>query len=603
MAVTTPINTGYTIINGQTTGSNGAYVDTWIEYKVLSQSEENNTSTLRVILYAQATKSYGTAWTQSYQYGYVGYGNANKQYLTLSGYNFSNKALIKFADYTFTVAHSTDGTKSITLQGNWSGGTNTHTASTYISGGSVSGSVTLPAIIRASTFQIDSSATLGDTKTLTINKAQSTYTHTVRYTIGNTSTTVATKTTASSVSVSFPTSLAADIPGANSGNAIIYVDTYDGNTLKGTLSQTVVLNVPASWTPTISAIAIVEGGAYVPSSWHTFVTGKSSAKITVTATASQGATISSYSISAAGYTGTTNPYTTGIINGSGTIPVNVKVTDSRGRTAEAVSNIEVLDYSVPSISSVEIYRCNSQGTEDASGNYLSIKATATYNALNGHNTLALKVRSKLHSGSTWSGYTNLTNGVKSVLSGFYIANAYDLEIVAQDTFTNTTRAATVNSGDRILNISATGKSMGIGGFATGEENKLDIYWQTDFKSNPTVNGQPIGGGRTEETDPVFSASPAAGITSADIAKWNNNAFPKIARGSTTITSSNKTIDFPSGLFSSAPIVVASYSTTGTVAAGDWASIKISQITSSSFRIAFGGSGTATYPVEWIAIEP
>jgi len=150
MAQTTPINTGYTIINGTTSGSNGSKVNTWIEYKVTAQSTVNNTSTLDVYLYSQATTSLSTIWERSGNYGYVQVDSGTKQYTTLSnGYNFQNKHLNTFAHHTFTINHNSDGTKTITLKGAWDKGSST---SSYITGGTVSGSVTLPQIARASTI-------------------------------------------------------------------------------------------------------------------------------------------------------------------------------------------------------------------------------------------------------------------------------------------------------------------------------------------------------------------------------------------------------------------------------------------------------------------
>ena len=145
MARTTPVNSGYTIINGSTTGTNGSKVDTWIEYKVLAQSVQNNTSQVRVVLYSQSTVSSSTKWEIPENFGYVGYDNANRQYLSTT-YDFSNNKINKFGDYTFTIQHNANGTKTVGLQGAWS---TSH--STYISGGNVSASVTLPAIPRYAT--------------------------------------------------------------------------------------------------------------------------------------------------------------------------------------------------------------------------------------------------------------------------------------------------------------------------------------------------------------------------------------------------------------------------------------------------------------------
>ena len=120
MAVSTPVNTGYTIINGTTTGSNGSKVNTWIEYKVTSQDVVANTSTIRVILYSQATWDSGTGHVVTGNYGYVKVDTSQQYYSMSGGYNFENKKLNKFADATFTVTHGTDGKKTATISGAWS---------------------------------------------------------------------------------------------------------------------------------------------------------------------------------------------------------------------------------------------------------------------------------------------------------------------------------------------------------------------------------------------------------------------------------------------------------------------------------------------------
>ena len=145
MARATPVNSGYTIINGSTTGSNGSKVNTWLEYKVLSQSIANNTSTVRVILYSQATISSSTQQTgTARQYGYVqaGASSSTKYYLSTT-FTYENYNLNKFADHTFTVSHEVNGTKSIRLAGAFD---ISAYVGQYITGGSASATVTLPTI-------------------------------------------------------------------------------------------------------------------------------------------------------------------------------------------------------------------------------------------------------------------------------------------------------------------------------------------------------------------------------------------------------------------------------------------------------------------------
>jgi hypothetical protein len=142
MTITKPVNSGYSVILGSTTGSNGSKVDTWLEYKVLSQSIELNQSTVRVILYSQATFDSSTAHTVTRQFGYVKIDSNQQDYTMTGGYDFDNYKLNKFADYTFTVSHNSNGTKTVAMSGAWSDSG----WSSFINGGSASASVTLPTI-------------------------------------------------------------------------------------------------------------------------------------------------------------------------------------------------------------------------------------------------------------------------------------------------------------------------------------------------------------------------------------------------------------------------------------------------------------------------
>ena len=163
MTITKPINSGYSVILGSTTGSNGSKVDTWLEYKVLSQSIANNQSTVRVILYSQATFDSSTAHTVTRQFGYVKIDSNQQSYTMTGGYDFDNYKLNKFADYTFTVSHNANGTKTVAMSGAWSDSG----WSSYISGGSASASVTLPTIPQYAT--VNQSLNARTETTLTIN--------------------------------------------------------------------------------------------------------------------------------------------------------------------------------------------------------------------------------------------------------------------------------------------------------------------------------------------------------------------------------------------------------------------------------------------------
>lgn len=240
MARTTPVNSGYTIINGSSTGSNASYVDTWLEYKVTGQSVANNTSTVRLVLYSMINKSSSTKREVAENFGYVGYDNGNKQYLSTT-YDFSGNRINKFGDYTYTISHNSDGTKTLTLQGSWS-----TPYSSYISGGSVSGQVTLPRIARASTIS-SLSTRFGSAGTISITRQSSDFTHTLTYAFGSVSGTIATTTTSTSVSWTPDVSLINQL-GTNdsSGIGTITCTTFSGNTPVGTSTSTLTLTIPNS---------------------------------------------------------------------------------------------------------------------------------------------------------------------------------------------------------------------------------------------------------------------------------------------------------------------------------------------------------------------
>ena len=242
MARTTPVNEGYSIINGSVTGSNGSKIDTWIEWKVTGTSVPNNTSTVRMILYAQATTSVSTNYDSTENYGWVGYDNGNKNWMSKSGYDFRNKALITFGDHTFTISHNSDGTKTLTIQGGWS--TNGH--SSYIKDGSVSGQVTLPRIARASTIS-SLSTFFGSAGTITITRQSGDFTHTLTYTFGSASGTIVTKTSNISVFWTPDVSLINQF-GANewTKTGTITCTTFSGNTPVGTSTSTLTITIPIS---------------------------------------------------------------------------------------------------------------------------------------------------------------------------------------------------------------------------------------------------------------------------------------------------------------------------------------------------------------------
>ena len=482
-ANTIPYNTGYTAIMGTTTGNNGYRTDTWVEYKVIGQSEVNNTSTVKVYLYSQAQWDSSTIHESTGNYGYVQIDSVKHTYSMTGGYNFHNQRLNKFAEYEFqNIAHNSDGTKTVTISGAWSD----PGWSTWISGGSASGTVTLPTIARKSSFTIASGTKyLGTSFNINITSQSDAFYHTLTVAFGGrTSTTNITHTTNKTLqqSVTVSTDWADQIPNATSGTLTLTLTTYSNSsrtTAIGSVSSTLTINIPSSWKPTIGTMTFAEADStMITKNWGVYVKTKSKVKVTLgSITTNTGASIASYKItSTAGHSSTAATYTTDYLQTSGTITFTATVTDSRGRTSAAkTGSITVNDYSAPTLTDVSIYRCDSSGNRSDTAEYGYIKAKLTTTTVGSPNvnTRTLQYRIKAAGGS-WGSWTNLTSNTQTIIGSRVETTTYDVEIRGGDAFTTVTTSGVITSSSRIININADGNGVAFGGFSSG--NYLETRW-------------------------------------------------------------------------------------------------------------------------------
>ena len=276
-----------------------------------------------------------------------------------------------------TVNHASDGSKSLTISAVFQ--IRATLSGTYYGTITASANITLDSIPRTSSVSAGN-MTMGSAGTITISRASSSFTHTLTYSFGNTSGTIATKTTVASVSWTPALSLASQIPNATSGTCTITCTTYNGNTNIGSKTCTLTLSVPASVKPTIFSLTASRIDGEVPSTWGIYIQTKSKVKLTINGAAgSYGSTIKSYSITGGGYSGSASALTTGFLNNSGTITFKATVTDSRGRvSAEASVSITVTAYSPPYFNSSLSQRCLSNGTLDDDGTYIHERVVDGY---------------------------------------------------------------------------------------------------------------------------------------------------------------------------------------------------------------------------------
>lgn len=357
---------------------------------------------------------------------------------------------------SFTVTHNADGAKAFSFSAKY---WNTESSSIGSSGSplTVSGTHTCITIPRASSVSA-TNATMGASSTITVSRASSSFTHTLTYSFGSTSGTIATGV-ATSYTWSVPISLANQIPNSKTGTCTITCITYSGSTQIGTKSTTITLTVPSSAAPTLSvASAVVDGF-----SGH-YLQGKSKCKLTFTASGQYGASISSRTVNG---TAVSSPWTSGVLNSSGTVTYTCAVTDSRGYSKSVSVSISVDAYSNPMLTAVSVFRCNSGGTAADDGTYISAKATANYSSVSGTNSATLKYQYRVK-GGTWSAATTMTSGTASVFGAgaISITSSYEVLLTITDSVGNSAQTTiTIPTSTVMLDFRPEMNGMGIGTYA------------------------------------------------------------------------------------------------------------------------------------------
>lgn len=294
-----------------------------------------------------------------------------------------------------TIPHNSDGSKSISVSA-W------HNTGVGLGNGSLSGTMTLTKIARASSvycpdFNIGSSAIIN------ISRADSSFTHTIKYVFGNLSGTIAEKTSETNIGWQAPANFFAQIPNSSYGTGTITCETYTGNTLIGTSSTNFKAYVVDS-APVVEATVV---DIYEPAIQYTEDKNKliryvSNAKVTVTATAQNKATISSYKIVCGSKTLTEAESTFEDVESG---EFTITVTDSRGFTTTIEKEVEIYEYIKPAYTDIVLDR------PDSDSNIVTAKINGIwYNQKIGNtsNTLMAKFQYSQDNEETWSEFADMS---------------------------------------------------------------------------------------------------------------------------------------------------------------------------------------------------
>ena len=451
-------------------GTYGSHYTLYLEYSLNSQDYKNNCSNITVSMYGKSDstsyKAYNTSAVNPVSLSVEGSTKVSKNI----SMDFRNKKTVSMASWTGNVYHNSRGELSVDLAGSFS-----IKGVSSLRGGSISRSWTLPTIPRESSVTC-TDGNIESSVTVNINRASSSFSHTITYNFQGLTGTIATKTGNTSIGWTLPTSFFAKIPNSKSASGTIKCETYDGSTYIG--SSTCRFNAFVSNSePTISATVEDVNATTIAltGNKNKLIKYKSTAKVVINATAKNSSSISSYKTVCAGKSASTaTSNITEIESGN----FDVSCTDSRGFTSSTTVKKEIVDYIKLAITSLELSRPNTTSNTvniSLKGNYFN----ASFGSVS--NTLALKFRSRI-SGGTWGSYINLNptkSGNTFLISGnlgstYNFNNEYEFEFVATDKVSTITQTSIVSRGIPLIDI-----------------GKDDIVINGDITENGKINGVPI----------------------------------------------------------------------------------------------------------------
>lgn len=399
----------------------------------------------------------------------------------------TNSSLLIFGK-DYVVNHDGNGNKTVNISFKVDVNTGGYGSST------VSLSITLPQIKRASTIS-DVTGTLGSAMTLNINRKNSSFTHNLKYEFGSLSGTIATGV-GTSVSWTPPLNLATAMPNRTSDWGQIVLETYSGSIKIGQTNCILTLNVPDSVKPTLGSITLTDSNATVKNllnTANTFAQVMSNIQVTFNnASGAYGSTISSYRAEIVGKNQSTNSNngSLGMMNFNGTVTIRATVTDSRGRTSNAVDvKVTVINYFTPQIS-FTLQRSGSASTT------LTVTRNARIAPLTvggkQKNKMIISFKYKEHSatnyttdtgsaGGTWTTIDNLTNSSANLAATFSTLKTYDIIGKIEDAFTSYEFLATV--GTEKFPLAIRPDRIGLG--KTPEKvNIVDSAWEFYYNNKP-----------------------------------------------------------------------------------------------------------------------
>lgn len=453
----------------------------------------SNTSTVRIVWSSTQSGGSFNSYERTAKYWVSINGGDETEYSV--SYTLPQATTISIVDTTITVNHETDGTGTVSVR-TW--------MDTHISAGVVtkSESLTLTTIPRASDLNV-SNGTLGVKQTITANKKNGGFTHTLSWKSGSYSGIIDEAKVLKSIWEFTPSlDLATGSPNWTSVYCEFTLSTYKGNSLVGSVSKTVTMAIPDSVAPTCS-VALSDKKGYF-AKFGGYVQGQSILHGVITANGVYGSKISSYStsVNSSIYSGKTFDTDTLLYSGNNTVRTQVR--DSRGRVASVENTIHVLSYSAPKITKLSVIRCNADGTENDQGSHAKVTYSYSITYLNSNSSkgAVLKYKKSSESDTAWQSITLDAKYMATDETRIIDADSgssYDIALFISDDFykdSNAVKSQTsVSTGYCIYHVPASGKGITFGGIAEGDgfNVKMPATFSGPITAGGNYNGKYVTG--------------------------------------------------------------------------------------------------------------
>lgn len=383
---------------------------------------------------------------------------------------------------TVTISHDADGSKTISASASFSGSNSGYYAPIT---GSCSGTVKLTTIPRASSISIDSpSIECGKTININGSSASKNFTHKIYATWnGKTSElTTISGTLTPTFSYTIPTAWEKDLPNSTSGIATFTLETFSGSTSVGSKSVNATIKVRSGVVPSIDSIKIADANS-VCAGIGQIVQSQSRLNFTITYSGAQGSTVTSVSTEFEGQTYNNSSFTTGTVQGSGSITYTTTIYDSRGRSSQISGKVTVSAYSSPSLTNVTARRANSSYTVDeASGTYALLHFKVGFTSLTGKNVTSFYIQYRASGASSWTKINSWDNNY--TLEQDYKAgnlftsatNSYEVAFGVKDKFMNdySWQIFTVAPTYSLINFGKDGRSLTFFGQDSNQKDTLTV---------------------------------------------------------------------------------------------------------------------------------